>query len=179
MVQTTAPTAQVVNVLQVRLPAHPNHQPNPNITHHIRRWRRCSLAGLSCLPRRDLVARHRLELPAVVDRAAAAAWAAADGGGVSGVSASAWLCMSRTACYVPSRHFAVLCLILGVVLPPPDSLHDPSRSCVGGRDVWVALSERVRNVIKVLLKSRRCRPPRAAPRHVPSAVERCGLPWEP
>ena len=31
----------------------------------------------------------------------------------------------------------------------PRHLLDPSRSCAGGRDVWVALSERVRNVIKV------------------------------
>ena len=87
--QTTAPTAEVLNALQERARAHPGQDPNPSSSHHLRRWRRCSLAGLSCLPRRDLFARPRLELPPVVGRVVAAARAAAGGGGVSGVSESA------------------------------------------------------------------------------------------
>ena len=48
--------------------------------------------------------------------------------------------------------FQTLCGALldpGGGLTTPRHLLDPSRSCAGGRDVWDALSERVRNVIKV------------------------------
>ena len=46
-----------------------------------------------------------------------------------------------------------LFLVLGVVLPPPDSLHDPSRSHVSWRAGLVVYSERVVIVIQHNVKT--------------------------
>ena len=47
------------------------------------------------------------------------------------------------------RPFVALFVLLGVDIPPPACLVDPSRSYAGGRVVWGATGERITSVISV------------------------------
>ena len=150
--QTTAPTVEAVSRDQERAQAHPGQHPNSHTIIITGVGVACCLAGLSSLARRYLMARPRPELPVVVGKVAAAVRTAGGGGGMSGASENAWLCMLRTACCVPSWHFVSLCGALRaagrVDIPPPACLFDPSRSYAGGRVVWGATGERNLRFVK-------------------------------
>ena len=91
--------------MQVCLPAHPNHHPNPNITHHLMRWRRCSLALLSCLP----ASRTRRETPC-----RAASSHGQNSCGSSGGSGRRRRARSERECMVVYAVYGMLCALLAL-----------------------------------------------------------------
>ena len=147
-----APTAPMVKALETRLSAHPSHL--PMYSHHLpsrvtaqvlgeaqshhcsscsRRWSSCGAAQQTatmsvaaqcdCACRRVLGRAHvTLACGGVIRRA---------------------VCLAGTVCAL-----SALYLVLGVVRPPPDTLHDPSRSHVSLRADLVVYGERVSIVIK-------------------------------